>query len=107
MENILSKAFFCTALREQRLELAVMPIPVSRKRQGASALFLVLKGPNSSSDLMHVRASTTQTLARNTVKFLWCSEEIKSQMLIPKTKRVRASAFQRSDFFEFWFLCSL
>ena len=75
-----------------------MPIPVSHERESASSEILVLKGPNSGSDLMQVRGSTPQILARNAVKFLWGSEEIKSHMLSPRSKGVRASAVQRADF---------
>ena len=75
-----------------------MPIPVSHERESSSAEILVLKGPNSGSDLMQVRGSTPQILARNAVKFLWGSEELKSHMLSPRSKGVRASAVQRSDF---------
>ena len=75
-----------------------MPIPVSHERESASSEILVLEGPNSGSDLMQVRGSTPQILARNAVKFLWGSEEIKSHMLSPRSKGVRASAIQRADF---------
>ena len=75
-----------------------MLIPVSNERESSSAETLVLKGPNNGSDLMQVRGSTPQILARNAVKFLWGSEEVKSHMLSPRSKGVRAIAVQRSDF---------
>ena len=75
-----------------------MPGPVIH--QSEAPQISILRGPNFGKDLMKVKGSTPQSLARNAAKVLWTKDELKQHMLSPRkrTSNSRAVLQPRTDF---------